>query len=85
MYIIKLISEVRDDVRSEIREEIQEVKDHFNKEIEILKRMQKSSKLKNQQTKLKIQWKVWAGREPKGMLGMPGEKQEAVTIGYMYT
>ena len=28
--------------------------------------------------------RLWAGREPKGMLGMPGEKQEAITIGYMY-
>ena len=27
---------------------------------------------------------MWAGREPKGVLGMPGEKQEAFTIGYMY-
>ena len=29
------------------------------------------------------QGEMWAGREPKGVLGMPGGKQEAITIGYM--
>ena len=40
IYKAKLSCEIKDDIRNEIREKIQEVKDHFNKEAETLKRSQ---------------------------------------------
>ena len=39
MYIVKLICKVKDGTWSEIKEKTQEVKDHFNKELEIVKKI----------------------------------------------
>ena len=38
--IIKIIKELEDNIREELRKKMQEVKDHFNEEIQILKRNQ---------------------------------------------
>ena len=38
--IIKMIKELEENIRKELREKLQDVKDHFNKEIQILKRNQ---------------------------------------------